>query len=92
MSNPFTRSCPYYVIAEASGNHCQDLTKAHALVDAAAKAGAQAVKFQTFTAEEIATPGIQILTGHDAAHDAWIETLGVTTLQQLFSLGGLPRP
>jgi len=39
------------VIAEMSGNHNQSLDRALEIVDAAAKAGAQALKIQTYTAE-----------------------------------------
>lgn len=40
-----------FIIAEMSGNHNQSLERALQLVDAAAKAGADALKLQTFTPE-----------------------------------------
>ncbi|MFH0954145.1 MAG: N-acetylneuraminate synthase [Verrucomicrobiota bacterium] len=46
---------PCFVIAEAGVNHNGDMALARALVDAAAAAGADAVKFQTFRAANIVT-------------------------------------
>jgi N,N'-diacetyllegionaminate synthase len=44
------------IIAEAGVNHNGDIHKALALVDAAAEAGADYVKFQTFNAEKLVNP------------------------------------
>ena len=42
-----------YVIAEAGANHNRDLGLARELIDVAAQAGADAVKFQTYTGKEL---------------------------------------
>lgn len=44
---------PTFVIAELSANHNHDLSRALASIDAAAEAGVDAVKFQTYTADTI---------------------------------------
>jgi N,N'-diacetyllegionaminate synthase len=44
------------IIAEAGVNHNGNLTEALRLVDAAAESGADIVKFQTFTADQLVTP------------------------------------
>lgn len=47
---------PCFIIAEAGVNHNGDIDLAHRLIDAAAEAGADAVKFQSFVTEELITP------------------------------------
>lgn len=44
---------PVYIIAEAGSNHDRKLDQAKRLIDVAAEAGADAVKFQTFAADRI---------------------------------------
>ena len=44
---------PAYVIAEAGANHNRDLGLARELIDVAADAGADAVKFQTYTGQDL---------------------------------------
>lgn len=53
-----------YVIAEAGANHNRDLGMARELIDVAAEAGADAVKFQTYTGKDLystRTPQFQYL-------------------------------
>ncbi|MDY6876675.1 MAG: N-acetylneuraminate synthase [Chloroflexota bacterium] len=47
---------PCFIIAEAGVNHNGSLKMARQLVDMAAQAGADAVKFQTFKAEKVISP------------------------------------
>jgi pseudaminic acid synthase len=58
-----------YIVAEMSGNHNGSLDRALALVDAAADAGAHAIKIQTYTADtmtvDVKHPRFQISKGHD---------------------------
>lgn len=44
---------PAFIVAEVSANHLQDFERAKAIIKAAADAGADAVKLQTYTADTI---------------------------------------
>lgn len=46
-------NAPTFIVAEVSANHLQDFERAKAIIKAAADAGADAVKLQTYTADTI---------------------------------------
>jgi pseudaminic acid synthase len=63
-NRPVGSGHPCYVIAEAGSNHNRDLPTALRLIEVAAEAGADAVKFQTYTADGLYsrhTPDISYL-------------------------------
>ncbi|UCF14548.1 MAG: N-acetylneuraminate synthase family protein [Phycisphaerales bacterium] len=74
---------PCYVIAEAGSNHNRDLDMAFKLIDAAVEAKVNAVKFQTFSAETIASQADIPLTRIDFA--------GASSPYELFKKIELPR-
>jgi N-acetylneuraminate synthase/N,N'-diacetyllegionaminate synthase len=73
---------PCFVIAEAGVNHDGDPAVAHRLVEVAADAGADAVKFQTFRPEE--------LVAGDAAAAPYQRRRGAATQQQMLAALTLP--
>lgn len=68
-----------YIVAEMSGNHNGSLDRALALVDAAAEAGAHAIKIQTYTADtmtvDVKDPRFQISKGHELWGDQYLYQL-----------------
>lgn len=55
---------PCFIIAEAGVNHDGDVEKAKKLIDIAVDSGADAVKFQTFVGETLASKDAQLATYH----------------------------
>jgi pseudaminic acid synthase len=73
-----------FTVAEISANHGQDFNQAVRLVKEAKKAGADAVKFQTFTAD---TMTLDVNNKHfRVKHPKW----GGQTLYQLYQKGTMP--
>ncbi|MFI7539876.1 pseudaminic acid synthase [Actinoplanes sp. NPDC049599] len=68
-----------YIVAEMSGNHNGSLDRALALVDAAAAAGAHAIKIQTYTADtmtvDVKDPRFRISAGHELWGDEYLYQL-----------------
>ena len=64
-----------YVVAEVAQAHDGSLGAAHAYIDATAKAGADAVKFQTHIAEAESTPGepwrVRFSSQDETRYDYW---------------------
>lgn len=73
---------PFYVIAEAGSNHDGDIKQAFELIDVAVAAGADAVKFQSFSA-----PLIAAKTTHGIAR---IDFAGAKSLYELYSKMEMP--
>ena len=81
---------PCFVIAEAGVNHNGDMDLAFRLIDAAAEAGADAVKFQSFITEELVTheapkANYQVRTtkSDDIGQFAMLKALELDAAQQL---------
>lgn len=78
----FDEGC--YVIAEIGVNHNGSVQAARELIDAAAEAGADAVKFQTFSADDLVTKNARKATyqsrntGDDGSQHAMLERLELT--------------
>ena len=68
---------PPYIIAEMSGNHNHDLSRALKIIDAAKAAGVHAVKLQTYTADTITID-------HDG--DEFLITQGLWAGRRLYKL------
>ena len=72
------------LIAEAGVNHNGDMHLAHQLIDAAADAGADLVKFQSFVADRLVTPLAQMAEyqsrsmSHESSQHAMLQRLELT--------------
>lgn len=76
--NYFSLLTNVFIIAEIGVNHNGDICLAKKLIDAAKQAGADAVKFQTFTAETLAspdTPKVSYQVATTSVHESHFEML-----------------
>ena len=62
---------PPFIVAEMSGNHNQSLDRALAIVEAAAKAGAHAIKLQTYTADTMTIKGAWTIEDQGSLWKGW---------------------
>jgi pseudaminic acid synthase len=82
---PVGRAHPPLVIAEMSGNHNQSLDRALAIVDAAAAAGAHALKIQTYTADTMTLDLAEREFRIDDAASLWAGTSLYRLYQEAFT-------
>src|SRR6202008_1234171 len=75
---------PCYVIAEAGANHDRDFDTARRLIDLAAEAGADAVKFQTYS-------GRTLYSTKTPRFDYLGDGLGAKPVHELLEDISLPR-
>ena len=85
IGRPIGPGHPPWIVAELSANHLGSLARAHAIIDAAADAGCDAIKLQSFTPAtmtlDVDGPGFRIAGGpwdgrtlwdlYDEAHTPW---------------------
>ncbi len=74
-----------FIVAEVSANHGGSIINAYALIDAAVNAGADAVKFQLYTADEMTI--LSIKKDFELDHGKWKGR----TLYALYKAGETPR-
>jgi sialic acid synthase SpsE len=82
------RDLPTYFIADIAANHDGDLERAKHLIHLAAEAGADAAKFQHFTAETIVSDrGFRTLEGQQSHQANWKKSVFEVYKQASISLG-----
>ncbi len=59
QSRPISENSPVFIIAEAACNHMCDMKLAKKMINQAKKAGADAIKFQTYKAERLVCEDVQ---------------------------------
>lgn len=75
-----------FIIAEVSGNHNGSLERAFEIIDAVASSGAQAVKFQTYTADTITIDSDRPEFRISSDHPLW----GGSNLYELYTQAHTP--
>ena len=78
-----------FIVAEAGVNHCGDINTAKKLIDLASKAGADAIKFQTFKTENLILSSVkkapyqQKTTNYEESQFDMLKKLEVTEAENL---------
>ncbi len=83
---PIGRHCPLLIVAEMSGNHNKSLDRALEIVDAAAAAGADALKIQTYTPDTMTMDVAEREFLITDPHSPWADT----SLYKLYSDANTP--
>ncbi|MBI5147726.1 MAG: N-acetylneuraminate synthase family protein [Parcubacteria group bacterium] len=86
--------CPCFIVAEAGANHDGDFTKAGQLIKAVADIGADAIKFQHYTAEKLVSKEAKrywLVRGDEGGHQFDPSRYKESQIETFAKIDGIPR-